>query len=181
MSFNLALHVLLERREGQLFTIQEFRAACSKDRQVLWPLLGQSGEDWRARVKRNSAPQEYERFLDAMTWRVGCAYYAFLKEVYVLAFIRDRGLDLRMHPLADTLFRMDFWTPDNKALSLYVPNDFYASHDGQFGRKPPMEDYVQDLFTYHRFEIPIPKVFGTVELPGPRILRALQDWVTLSH
>ncbi|WP_143022437.1 hypothetical protein [Nonomuraea maritima] len=40
---------------------------------------------------------------DSMGWRVGNAYYSFLREIYIVVNLRDAGLDVRMHPLADAL------------------------------------------------------------------------------
>ncbi len=68
-----------------------------------------------------------------MRWRIGNYYYSFLREIHLLSILRETGLDLLFHPLADALFRVDAWLGD-LVLSLYVGNARYRTVTGT-GRK----------------------------------------------
>lgn len=80
---------------------------------------------------------------DSLDWRVGLAYYGFTREMYTVVKLRERGLDLRVHPLADALFRADAWVNRN-IISIYVLNpnfkgDLERSKKKQAGRKRTVE------------------------------------------
>ena len=101
----------------------------------------------------------------AMRWRVGNAYYAYLKELYLVTLLRDLGHDARTHPLADALLRVDCWVGD-VLVSLYVGNTFYRS--GDRGRKVPSHEILGDAkpkFDFRELELPTPHKFGVVKLP----------------
>jgi hypothetical protein len=68
-------------------------------------------------------------------WRVGNAYYSFLREVYVISHWRALVLDVRVQPLADALFRGDGWY-ESAVLSLYAGNHRYRDRD-TVGRRWP--------------------------------------------
>ncbi|WP_410608787.1 hypothetical protein [Amycolatopsis sp. lyj-109] len=59
---------------------------------------------------------------DALRWRFGNAYYSFLREVHTLVYLRGNGLDVRFHPLADALFRIDSWM-DDAVFSIWVASE----------------------------------------------------------
>lgn len=58
---------------------------------------------------------------EAMWWRLGNAYYSTLRELYVLAVLREAGFPVEYHVIADALFRVDFWLGD-VVISLFVAN-----------------------------------------------------------
>jgi len=71
--------------------------------------------------------------LNALQWRVGNAYYSWLREVHLLTMLRSvHGLDVRYHALADTEFKADL-VAGNAIIALYVPNARFR--DGDRGRK----------------------------------------------
>lgn len=170
LAFNHAFHYLIEKRGGKLFTYPEFRAACKED-SVLYELLYKSEEDLLGSVHGD----ESRAFTleCAMRWRLGCAYYAFLKELWILSWSAKWEIPLRVHPLADTLFRTDFWTPGGEqAFAMYIRNRFYQDAlDSDVGitrgRKNPMADYASAVFAkLGRIQIDTPTHFGTVEYPN---------------
>lgn len=112
---------------------------------------------------------------DAMRWRIGNAYYSFMREAYVVAKLREAGLDARSHPLADALFRVDFWCADVN-VDLYVGNLRYRA--GASGRKPRSEDLLADAsppFRPVRIEMPTASRFGVVHLPDPQALNEAEE------
>lgn len=71
--------------------------------------------------------------MSALQWRVGNAYYSWLREVHLLTALRRRhGLDVRYHALADAEFKADL-VHDDAVVALYVRNDRYRN--GARGRK----------------------------------------------
>lgn len=54
-----------------------------------------------------------------MWWRLGNAYYSCLRELYVLAVLREAGVPAEYHVIADALFRADFRAGET-IISLYV-------------------------------------------------------------
>ncbi|GAA3419971.1 hypothetical protein [Streptosporangium vulgare] len=109
---------------------------------------------------------------DSMRWRVGNAYYSFLREIYVVAHLRAADLDVRIHPLADALFRVDFWC-GRTACSLLVKNAKFHK-DGQ-GRKMPTSELLAGAtptFRFHKIQLERASKFGVVHLPSPERIRA---------
>lgn len=173
-TFNLAFHVHLERTNGAIFTYPEFEAAAEQDDEVLGPLLWHNKRDVVAELRAKATSDEDRcRADNAVQWRLGCAYYSFFREVYVLASLREAGIDLRLHPLADALFRTDFWTTDGYSVSLRVPNAVFADSSGR-GRKPPMEAFGQSVFVGAvPLTVAVPRDFGTIELPKSQTITTL--------
>lgn len=109
-----------------------------------------------------------------MRWRVGNAYYSFLREVYTIVELRSRGVDLQVHPLADALFRVDCWT-DRTAVSLRVGNPKFRAGATQ-GRKPPAVRILADLqppVEFADIELRPASEFGSVHLPAREQLDAM--------
>lgn len=76
--------------------------------------------------------------MSALQWRVGNAYYSWLREIHLLTALRRRhGLDVRYHALADAEFKADLVHRDT-VVALYVPNGRYR--DGSSGRKVTAAD-----------------------------------------
>lgn len=98
----------------------------------------------------------------SMRWRVANAYLAHLKQAYVMAVLREEGIDARYHVLADVLFRVDFWIED-VCVALYVGNSLYRA--GRAGRKTPAVDIVGPSFRHVTLELATRHEFGTVHLP----------------
>ncbi|MCX4093955.1 hypothetical protein [Nocardia sp. alder85J] len=160
-AFTHIFHFMLEE-ENRLYRWQDFYEWCQQDRTV--PLL------WiPAKVKNREAQAAgftYHEAYEAMRWRVGNFYYSFLREAHVINELRERGLPMRFHPLADALFRVDAWC-ENILLELYIGNNQYKA--GSHGRKTGTQDYFSDQPHFHvvRFEMPVQRTFGNVHLPSP--------------
>lgn len=162
-AFAHTFHVCMERI-GDLPTYQQFREYALDDPDG-WRMLGAPAKGIiRHLVIREEFPQS--RVQAAMRWRVGNAYYSFLRETYTLVQLRQRGVDLRAHPLADALFRVDAWA-GRRALSLRVGNRKFRQGMDE-GRKTPVEQLLADILPPLRFdtiELAAATKFGVVHLP----------------
>lgn len=167
-AFTHVLHIALEALQ-QIPTFQGFRDWTRDDpggRAMLWEPARDAASDAIASGFEPSAVQQ------AVRWRVGNAYYSFIKELFVLVSLRDRGLDLRFHPLADALFRVDAWSGDAN-LSLFVGNPVYRGAGR--GRKEPPEAILADAappFHFVTIELETRRSFGDVHLPTAAALDA---------
>jgi hypothetical protein len=164
-AFTHVLHYAIEK-ERKILTWQEFFSFIQEDRladRMLWTpsilmrekILKQHGDRW-SKLEIHSA----------IRWRVGNAYYSFLREVYVVSHLRALGLDVRVHPLADALFRVDAWYR-NTVVSLYVGNQRYR--DRRVGRKKPAMEILegaQPPFRFLEIRLPAANRFGEVLLPS---------------
>jgi hypothetical protein len=102
---------------------------------------------------------------EALKWRIGLACYSFLREVYSVVALRARGVDARVHPLADALFRTDAWV-DNIIISMWVSNEVYRSKGA--GRKKRVNDLLNGANPLCYLDIPLDRAteFGRVHLPS---------------
>lgn len=108
---------------------------------------------------------------DALQWRTGNEFYSFVREVYTVSYLRTADKDVRVHPLADALFRVDAWLR-RTVLDVYVRNDEYR--DGKGGRKLPSEVILAGADPAFKFvELPLPEAseFGRIYLPPERELK----------
>lgn len=160
-AFSHLFHFCLEERGGA-FSFEEFRAYSSAEAnaELLW---GPAKAKIREVVESGFTQAAAQ---DAMLWRVGLAYYSFVRELYVVARLREAGLDMRAHPLADALFRADAWC-GRTVMSLYVKNP--AFRDGERGRKPMAREILgdgQDGFEFVELGMEPGREFGVVHLPS---------------
>lgn len=103
----------------------------------------------------------------AVRWRLGIAYYSFLKEQYVISLMRSEGISVKQHPLADALFKVDCWA-GNTNIDLYVTNPLFRAKGGSAGRKIKSADLLADAvppFTSIILECATRHTFGDVHLP----------------
>jgi hypothetical protein len=176
-AFVHTFHYILEST-GHVPTWQEFRWQCFSDlkaKAMLWDPVQElrdklGPEGW-------SRDQTYE----SMRWRVGNYYYSFLRELHVIAVLREQGIDVRFHPLADALFRVDAWW-QRTAISLYVGNPKFKM-SGAAGRKPLAEEMLGGAsppFNFETIELPPAEQYGIAYLIsranihqiGERLLRS---------
>ncbi|MGP3950186.1 hypothetical protein [Streptomyces sp. 7N604] len=168
-AFTHMLHVCMEQRSS-LPTYQEFREFADRD-SLGKQMLGIPAREKVREVVAAEIPATLARA--AMRWRVGNAYYSFLREVYTVVNLRSRGVDLRVHPLADALFRVDAWV-GRKALSLRVGNKKFREGERD-GRKTPPEQLLADVtprFEFESIELSPATEFGRVHLPSYRHLES---------
>lgn len=155
-------HILpraLEAR-GEGLACEKFRSSRRSDpvaRAALW-------EPAAAQVQHARRCPSGEFAADAMRWRIGNSYYAFLKELYVPAALREAGIPAAYNVLADVLFRVDCWIHSTCVL-LYVGNrDF---REGPAGRKLSARTLLADGgFAFVDVRLPTPHTFGRVNLPA---------------
>lgn len=157
------LHYALEEI-GKPFAYEEFREFSAKDsraRSMLWEPSQEAVAD---------AARQYgkQRAQHAMQWRIGLSYYSFMRELVTVVGLREIGIDLRVHPLADALFRADAWT-GRCVVSLYIGNAVFR--DGQSGRKPQAEDLLGNSFRYVSLNLPTQHAFGSLHVPNAGALR----------
>jgi hypothetical protein len=168
-AFTHVMHLALERRGG-LPTFQDFARFCADD-PVGVAALGDPARQIRKHACRQGYPPA--DVAQAVRWRIGLAYYSFVREVYTIAVLRAADLDVRAHPLADALFRVDAWT-GRTVLSLYISNARFR--DGTRGRKPRTADILagaQPGFRYEELRLPTRHEFGCVHLPEADEIQAV--------
>ncbi|MGW5740257.1 hypothetical protein [Amycolatopsis sp. NPDC003861] len=111
---------------------------------------------------------------DALRWRFGNAYYSFLREVHMLVYLRENGFDVRSHPLADALFRIDGWMGD-AVISIWVANENFRREKGfdPQGRKDRVKDLLAGSVPSFRFvdiELDKAEKWGCVHLSSDSAL-----------
>jgi hypothetical protein len=154
---------------GRCYTYQGFREFCDTDpiaHRMLWAPAEAAIQD---AVAAGTAPS---RAREAMRWRIGNSYYSWLRETYTITYLRAAGLDMRVHPLADAVFRVDGWL-GRCVLVLYIKNKDFR--DGTAGRKSAAADVLGDGFHYIEKRLDAPTTFGHVQLPSSRDLDALVE------
>ena len=175
-AFTHVLHYALEATEA-LPTYQGFRKFCENDdraRAMLWTpsrqiieTVAAAGKDDDSRTALRIAAH------DALRWRVGNAYYSFLREVYTIAVLRAEGHAVQAHPLADAVFRADAWI-GRTVLSLYIGNAAFRNK-GQ-GRKIPVSSILagaDPAFICRDLRLNVQHSFGDVHLPAEEQIRRL--------
>jgi hypothetical protein len=168
-AFTHVMHLAMETL-GTLPTFQDFVRFCAED-PVGRAALGDPARQARERAYRQGYALEHAA--QAVRWRIGLAYYSFVREMYTIAVLRASGLDVRAHPLADALFRVDAWTR-RTVLSLYIRNARFR--DGARGRKPRTWDILagaQPPFRYEELRLATRHEFGCVHLPEAGQIRAV--------
>lgn len=168
-AFTHVMHLAMEAI-GTLPTFGEFSRFCAED-SLGRVALGDPARQARELACRQGYPARPAA--QAVRWRIGLAYYSFVREMYIIAVLRAAGLDVRAHPLADALFRVDAWTR-RTVLSLYVRNSRFR--DGARGRKPHTESILAGAsppFRYEELRLATRHEFGCVHLPEAGQIRAL--------
>jgi hypothetical protein len=178
-AFTHMFHFCMEKSE-RVPTYQEFRQFTQTD-PLGQEMLGSPSRAAVAEAVRRG--ENAARARAAMRWRVGNAYYSFLREIYTAVELRERGVDLRMHPLADALFRVDGWV-GSTALSLRIGNAEFRKGENQ-GRKTPAEKMLADNLPPLKFdavELRPATEFGRVHLPTAQHLdRAAESLLSTSR
>ncbi|WP_143079125.1 hypothetical protein [Streptomyces monashensis] len=163
-AFTHTFHACVEHI-GTAPTYQQFRKF-ALDEQTGRRMLGDPSRRIIRRLVESGRYSE-RRARAAMRWRIGNAYYGFLREVYTLVQLRSRGMDLRVHPLADALFRVDAWA-GRRALSLRVGNSKFRKGLNA-GRKTRTEELLSGILPplhFDSIELEAATRFGEVHLPS---------------
>jgi hypothetical protein len=164
-AFTHMFHICMEQMQV-LPTYQQFRQFMDSSPDDLGGrMLGTPARDQVKEVMQDGVPERLARA--AMRWRVGNAYYSFLREIYTLVELRSRGIDLCMHPLADALFRVDAWV-GGRALSLRIKNRKFRQGEID-GRKRRTEEVLAGVvppLEFSSIELEAATVFGKVHLPS---------------
>jgi hypothetical protein len=161
-AFTHVMHLALEAL-GSVPTFQDLVGFC-KDDPAGRAALGDPARQIREDLSRQG--YQPERVRQAVRWRIGVAYYSFVREVYTIAVLRAAGLDVRAHPLADALFRVDAWA-GRTVLSLYIRNPRFR--EDTRGRKPRTANILAGArppFRYEELQLAPQHKFGCVHLPG---------------
>jgi hypothetical protein len=173
-AFTHVMHLALEQL-GSLPTFGEFSSFCAHDPAGAAALGGPARQ-----IREEACRQGYppEQVAQAIRWRIGLAYYSFIREIYTITVLRAAGLDIRAHPLADALFRVDAWA-DRTVLSLYIRNAQFR--DGPRGRKPRTADILAGArppFRHEELRLPARHEFGCVHLPQASQIRGIAQRLT---
>lgn len=168
-AFIHVMHLALETL-GTLPTFAGFARFCRDDPAGV-AALGNPSRHIREQACQRGYPAT--DVSQALRWRIGLAYYSFVREIYTITVLRANGVDVRAHPLADALFRVDAWA-GRTVLSLYIRNATFR--DGTQGRKPRAADILAGAtppFRYEELRLPVRHEFGRVHLPEPAQIRAI--------
>jgi hypothetical protein len=168
-AFTHVMHLALEKL-GTLPSFQDFAHFCADDPAGA-AALGHPAREIREHACRQGYPPA--QVAQAIRWRIGLAYYSFVREIYTIAVLRATGLDVRAHPLADALFRADAWV-GRTVLTLYIRNPRFR--DGPRGRKPRTADILAGAdppFRYQELRLPTRHEFGCVHLPEADQIRTV--------
>lgn len=173
-AFTHVMHLAMERLGG-LPAFQDFARFCAED-----PVGRAALGDPARGIREYACSQGYPpgQATQAVRWRIGLAYYSFAREVYTIAVLRAAGVDVRAHPLADALFRVDAWT-GRTVLSLYIRNTRFR--DGARGRKPRTLSILagaRPQFRCVELRLPTRHEFGCVHLPEAAQIRAVAQRLT---
>lgn len=166
-------HFALEQI-GRVYSFGEFRSWAAKPENQ-WMLYDEADALVHTVQERLGAGGREAR--DAMAWRIGLAYYSFLRELYTVARLREAGLDMRVHPLADALFRADAWN-GRVVFELYVSNSEFRS--GSDGRKYGAEGVLAEGRPELRFvslRMEKQHVYGRVHLPEEAQLQVCAEQI----
>jgi hypothetical protein len=166
-------HFALEQIGG-VFSFQDFRtwAGETDKRWMIWDPAHQ-----KLRKEQERTDADWYEVRDAMSWRVGLVYYSFLRELYTLARLREAGLDMRVHPLADALYRADGWHGP-VVFEMYVANKRYRS--GSEGRKNSAEKILatgRPELKFISLEMKKQHTYGRVHLPEEAQLQACSEQI----
>jgi hypothetical protein len=168
-AFTHVMHLALEEL-GALPSFQDFARFCADDPAGA-AALGHPAREIRKHACQEGYPPAH--VAQAIRWRIGLAYYSFVREIYTIAVLRATGLEVRAHPLADALFRADAWT-GRTVLSLYIRNPRFR--DGTRGRKPRTAEILAGAdppFRYQELSLPARHEFGCVHLPEAGQIRTI--------
>ncbi|GAA1749073.1 hypothetical protein [Streptomonospora arabica] len=171
-AFTHVFHHALETL-GHLPTWQEFRRFCENDpvaRRALWlPAQAKIAEVQDSHGTTSAVAH------DAMRWRVGNAYYSSVREIHLITLLRIHGIDVRFHPLADALFRVDAWW-GHTVLSIYVGNDRFRNAGR--GRKEPPERILHGAapsFAFETINLAPADRYGVVHLAAEKDIQAVAE------
>ncbi|MFC7757541.1 hypothetical protein ACFQY4_05365 [Catellatospora bangladeshensis] len=168
-AFTFVLHHLTERSRS-VPTWDEFRVFFRHD-PVGRLMLGRPIDDAKARSIEQGLPASIVD--DALRWRVGNAYYSFLRELWLLVRLREHGIPLQIHPLADAVFKVDAWF-GRIALNIYIRNAHYR--DDEHGRKVATKSVLQGAdpaFLVENVRLERARKFGKVHLPDETDIRTV--------
>lgn len=128
-------------------------------------------------VKKNHSGISSEALSRAARWRLGKVYISNIRELELLGQLRDLGLPINYHLIADVLFRVDFWS-ENLLICTYFPNEQYRNGE-RLGRKPPAEQFFEGSFPpYKVIHVPIARQgFGKIWLAASDSVKALADQI----
>ncbi|MGW6928451.1 hypothetical protein ACWGE0_00210 [Lentzea sp. NPDC054927] len=165
-AFTHLFHHLMETR-GHLPYWQDFYQFLFKEEEG-YQLFGKEVANRKKVIERSGVSPRIAG--ESLKWRIGLSYYSFLREVYSVIALRSRGVDLRVHPLADALFRTDAWMGDI-IISLWVSNELFRSKGA--GRKKRVQDLLRGASPgFHYLDITLDRAteFGEVHLPSTKAI-----------
>lgn len=169
-AFTHIFHYITEKI-GSVPTWQEFKDIAKRCDDVMGMIYLPSKEIIAKAVKEGWNSHDAKM---ALQWRLGNAYYSFLREIHVFSIIRRRNPQVSMHPLADALFRVDMWNK-NTNINLYIGNARFRSMSK--GRKLTSSKLLSDAYPPFKnidLELEPRHSYGDVHLVHPdRVYEAI--------
>lgn len=113
-------------------------------------LLDPWWSELRLKLQREGyGKDDLPRIGDAIQWRLGRMYYSNLREIDMLARMREQhDVHLKYHIFADVRLRTDFWI-DDVSVSVFLSNVTYRG--GGVSRKNKAADFLSDAKPPFRF------------------------------
>ena len=125
----LVIHECMEAL-GRVPEWDEFRSYMETHRTRLLDFyLGVAGVAWNGNERLDWSAGR----MPVVQFRLGNAYYAFLREIHVLLSLRERGLDIHYSVLFDVEFKADAFL-DGLFVEIYIASPFKTG-EGDGGRK----------------------------------------------
>jgi hypothetical protein len=160
-AFTHVFHFISER-DGAIPTWQRLCAAWQQP-----PFADMLYIPTRRAIEEIAASSSFDEDVvkQAMHWRLGNSYYSFLREQWVHAYLRSRGIPVLQHPLSDALYRVDGWC-DDTIVSLFIGNETYRTkYSGRKVRPSYLLAGAQSAWRFIDIELPALHKFGVVHLP----------------
>jgi hypothetical protein len=138
-------HGYLEER-GVVPSWEEFDSYLHHDARNMWmePLRQtlSSFPEVQQLIAERGKEAAWKQVQRAIRWRLGKFYLSCMRELDLIARLREMGVPLRYHVFADVLLRVDFWT-GGKLACVYFENQLYRN------RKRRTEEFFPDHQILH--------------------------------
>lgn len=164
------MHMLMEKL-GRFPLWQDVQPFLTDEAPELFYQPMKDGLSWH-----NFSKIQKEEVIEVFWWRMGKAYYSFLREMDFLFRLRDvHGLDAKYHVFADVTLRADTWV-GMVALELFMASRVFKDVEFKRGRKQEAGDlYKHGEMEALRLYIPPADKYGQVSLFPERTIEMVAE------